>query len=38
MKADSDQSIFENVVENLKNEETPMEDTSLADVDSESEK
>ena len=37
-KADSDQSIFENVVENLKNEETPMEDTSLADVDSESEK
>ena len=38
LKADSDQSIFENVVENLKNEETPMEDTSLADVDSESEK
>lgn len=38
LKADSDQSIFENVVENLKNEEAPMEDTSLADVDSESEK
>ena len=38
LKADSDQSIFENVVENLKNEEAPMEDTSLADVGSESEK
>ena len=38
LKADSDQSIFENVVENLKNEEAQTEDTSLADVGSESEK
>ncbi len=38
LRTDSDQSIFENVVENLKNEEVLTEDTTLADADSESEK